>query len=80
MTPELQQYYENRFDMMSSKGWQDLIEDVSQIHKSYNELSAASTFEEFHKRKGQVDILNWILSLKSASEQTYEELQRETNI
>jgi hypothetical protein len=40
-------------------------------------VNTIETFEEFHKRKGQLDILQWILSLKDVSEQTYEELQQD---
>jgi cyclopropane fatty-acyl-phospholipid synthase-like methyltransferase len=74
---ELQKYYEERFTTMSTQGWRDFIEDVETFYESYNKVSTIETFEEFHKRKGQLDILQWILSLKDVSEQTYEELQQE---
>lgn len=77
MDQDLQKYYEDRFTMMSTQGWRDLVEDVEAMFDSYNKINTAETFEEFHKRKGQLDILQWILSLKSVSEQTYEELQQE---
>lgn len=77
MDQELQKYYENRFSTMSTQGWQDLIEDVQNLFDTYNKINTAESFEEFHKRKGQLDILQWILSLKSVSEQTYEELKNE---
>lgn len=60
---------------MATKGWIDFIEDVQTLYDSYNNVSTIETFEEFHKRKGQLDILQWILSLKDVSEQTYEDLQ-----
>jgi hypothetical protein len=77
MNRELQDYYENRFTTMSTQGWKDFIEDTQNLFDTYNKINTADSFEEFHKRKGQLDILQWILSLKSASEQTYEELQNE---
>lgn len=77
MDQELQKYYEDRFSMMSTQGWRDLTEDVQGMFDSYNKINTAETFEEFHKRKGQLDILQWILSLKDVSEQTYDELQQE---
>jgi len=77
---ELQDYYENRFSMMSSQGWVDFIEDTQQLFDTYNKINTADSFEEFHKRKGQLDILQWILTLKTASEQSYEELQLETDV
>jgi len=77
---ELQDYYENRFSMMSSQGWVDFIEDTQNLFDTYNKINTADSFEEFHKRKGQLDILQWILTLKTASEQSYEELQLETDV
>jgi hypothetical protein len=74
---ELQKYYEDRFSTMATKGWKDFIEDVETFYENYNRVNTIETFEDFHKRKGQLDILQWILSLKNVSEQTYEELQQE---
>jgi len=31
MTPELQRYYEDRFDLFSQRGWIDLMEDVNGV-------------------------------------------------
>jgi hypothetical protein len=74
---ELQKYYEDRFSTMATQGWLDFIEDTQNLFDTYNKINTADSFEEFHKRKGQLDILQWILSLKSVSEQTYEELKNE---
>jgi len=72
---ELQQYYENRFSTMATVGWKEFIEDVQALFDSYNNISTVDTHEELHKRKGQLDILQWVLTLKAVSEQAYEELQ-----
>ncbi len=80
MTPELQNYYEDRFTMMSTQGWKDLIDDTQNLFDTYNKINTVETFEEFHKRKGQIDILLWILSLKEVSEQSYKELQDEETV
>jgi hypothetical protein len=77
MDKKLQEYYENRFNTMSTEGWQDFIEDAQELFDVYNRINTADSFEDFHKRKGQLDILQWILSLKSVSEQSYEELKNE---
>ena len=79
MDRELQEYYEERFSTMSSKGWKDLIEDVEQMYEATNQISSTDNFEGFHKRKGQLDILQWLLSLQQVSEQAYEELQDADN-
>ena len=34
MNKELDKYYTERFDMMASQGWKDLIEDIDEMIKS----------------------------------------------
>jgi hypothetical protein len=75
---ELQRYYEDRFTTMATRGWRDFIEDVQEFYDAYNKVNTISTAEELQKRRGQLDILQWVLSLKDVSEQAYEELQRES--
>jgi len=43
----------------------------------YDNLLNINSLEDLHMRKGQLDILNWILTLKQVSEQAYEGLQDE---
>jgi len=71
---ELQDYYEDRFTTMATKGWSDFIEDVQSLFDNYNMVNSVTTHEELFKRKGQLDILQWVLSLKEVSSQSYEEL------
>lgn len=70
---ELQEYYEQRFGMMSSKGWSDFIEDTQAIKDTIT-IDNLKTAEELWFAKGQLDILNWVLNIKKASEQAYDEL------
>ena len=71
---ELQKYYENRFDMMAHQGWLDLMEDIQAMLVSTNTLDGVDSPEKLHFRKGELSILNWLLSLKSVSEKAYGEL------
>lgn len=75
MDKDLQKYYEDRFDMMSSQGWKDLMEDVDKMSINYNNLYSVSTEAELNFKKGQIDILLWLLSLKETSEKAWEELE-----
>jgi hypothetical protein len=74
---DLQHYYEARFDMMATKGWKDLMEDVDKMSITYNNLFEVSTEAELNFKKGQIDILLWLLSLKETSEQAWMELQED---
>lgn len=78
MEKELQQYYEARFDMMASKGWQDFIDDVQKVYDAYNVIENITDEKSLFYTKGRLDILKWILTTKEASEKTYEDLKNET--
>ena len=40
-------------------------------------LMATKTVEEMHFRKGQLDVLHWIRTLKKLSEEAWEQLNNE---
>ena len=74
MTPELEKYYTDRFDMMSTEGWKDLIEDIDKIIASINNISTIDTEKDLQFKKGELSILNWLKNLKEISERAYEEI------
>ena len=74
MNPELQHYYENRFSMMGSDGWKDLVEDIDTMIASLNNISVISDEQSLQFKKGELSILTWLKTLKEASERAYEEL------
>lgn len=74
MDEKLQAYYENRFSMMATEGWKDLIEDAQKIFDALNNVLPIQNESELNLKKGQLDILQWLLSLKGSSEQSYESL------
>ena len=80
MDKALQEYYEARFDMMSSKGWNDLIEDLKIIINSYSNVMAIDNEKDLFKKQGQLDILLWLSNLKQESERAWEELNNEKDI
>jgi hypothetical protein len=74
MTPELQRYYEDRFDLFSQPGWTDLMEDIDNMLISLNNISTITDEKTLHFRKGEVSILTWLKTLKKVSEDAYEDL------
>ncbi len=75
MAPDLQKYYEETFNTMSTKGWEFLIEDFEEIKASLNDLSTVTDTQTLYFRKGQLDILELVLGRKAVCEKVYEELQ-----
>jgi len=74
MNPDLQKYYESRFEMMGNQGWKDLIIDIDNMIESLNNISVIPDEKTLMFRKGELSILTWLKTLKEVSERAYEEL------
>ena len=74
MSPELQKYYEERFNTMGTPGWTDLMEDVDKIIASLNNISTIDSEKDLQFKKGELSILTWLRNLKEISERAYEEI------
>lgn len=73
MSKELREYYEARIDMFSSKGWKDLIEDISMMYEATNKLDSASDSNDFMIKKGECSIMRWFLNIEEISRRAFEE-------
>jgi len=71
---ELQKYYEDRFSMMGSDGWKDLVEDIDTMIASLNNISVIPDEQSLQFKKGELSILTWLKTLRQVSERAYEEL------
>lgn len=80
MAPEILNYYEERFSMMTTVGWKDFIEDINNLKAPLEDISTIKSVDMLYFRQGQLDIINWVLGLRDISEQTYEELSIEKNL
>ena len=79
MTPELDKYYSDRFSMMASEGWKELLIDIDNMIVSLNNISVIQDERSLQFKKGELSILNWLKTLKQVSERAYEDLN-EKNI
>lgn len=77
MTPELQKYYEDQFNMMATEGWTDLLEDLKTLKSNINDVTLTTDTHDLFYRKGQLDILDLILKRKETCEAVYEELNEQ---
>ena len=71
----LQDYYENRFTMFSTQAWKDLEDDVEVLKGPIADIRTVKTEEALHFRRGQLDIIEWLLGLKEISEKAYQDLK-----
>jgi hypothetical protein len=74
MAPELQRYYEDRFDLFSTPGWIDLMDDANRMFEALNNVSTIADEKSLQFRKGEISILTWLITLKEVSERAYEDL------
>ena len=77
MTPELRQWYEEQFNLFNSQGWKDLIEQMKEMQKNYENLRNLPSDDTLKFRQGQLDILDWIVGWQESVEQNFKELQNE---
>jgi hypothetical protein len=73
--PKLQAYYDERFAMTSSQGWKDLMEEVEQMATMVGHVNSAADGNQLMFRKGQLDILMWVMNLRKTAKATYQELE-----
>jgi hypothetical protein len=79
MDKQLEKYYEERFSTMATQGWKQFLEDVQGIFDAVNKVAPIQNELDLFFRKGQLDILQWVLTLKESSEQAYEALQKDSS-
>jgi hypothetical protein len=79
MDKKLQEHYEKMFSMFVSEAWQDLMEDVEKIYESNSDISSIDTEKELHFKKGQLDVLQWLRSMKNSYEHSYEQLVNDSS-
>lgn len=71
---ELRKYYENRFQMTSSEGWKDLIDDLIKMRLATNDLRTVKDEMTLHFRKGEISIIDWIINLHDLSRDTFDRI------
>ena len=76
---DLDKYYSDRFTLFMQQGWKDFIEDMETLKEPLLNIKSLKTQDELQFRKGQLDILDWVLSLQYMSHKAYKELSDEVN-
>jgi hypothetical protein len=79
MDIDLQRYYDDRFEMMASRGWLDFIEEMQKILDTRDKLNAVNTEQQLHFAKGELSILSLVVNLQAVSEECYRSLNENTN-
>tara|TARA_B100001059_G_scaffold50686_1_gene43963 strand:- start:4041 stop:4289 length:249 start_codon:yes stop_codon:yes gene_type:complete len=77
MEKEVEKYYNKFFDLFTTDGWKQLIEELKHNAISVNSVEAVKDSDDMYFRKGQLNILAFLLNLESTVNNNFEELQKE---
>ena len=67
------QFLEDRLSMMETEGWRDLIQDLENLENSVMNIDTMNSEQDLWHAKGQLLVVNLILSLHSATNLALEE-------
>ena len=73
MDRENQEYYDKYFTLFSSDGWKQLVDELSNNAVQINSVEAAKDANDLYFRKGQLNVLAYVLNMQSIVEANYEE-------
>jgi len=65
----------DRLRMMETDGWLDLVQDIKNLEESTGNLDSINSEQDLWFTKGQLRLINFILSLENATNLALEELQ-----
>ena len=77
MDKDLEKYYNNRFDMTSSEGWNDLMVDLTQMENMVSHIANSNSADQLAFRKGQLDVILWLKNLRKTAKAAFAELSNE---
>ena len=66
-----------KLDLFATDGWKQLIEELKENAFSINSVEAVKDENDMHFRKGQLNILAFVLNMESTVEATFSELKKE---
>ena len=76
---ETQQYYDNYFTLFSTDGWKQLTEELTQNALVINSVEATKDENDLYMRKGQINVLAYILNLEATTNANYDELNTDND-
>jgi len=71
---ETEQYYNKYFDLFRTAGWKQLIEELTQNAVVINSVEATKDENDLYVRKGQLNVLAYLINFETTTNNNYEEL------
>jgi hypothetical protein len=73
---ETEQYYNKYFDLFRTDGWKQLIEELTQNAVVINSVEATKDENDLYVRKGQLNVLAYLINFESTTNNNYDELTK----
>lgn len=73
MTPELEKYYEDYFDLFITDGWKQFISDISANLEAFD-IRTVEKFGDLRFSQGQIKVIDQIMNWETLIRNTYEEI------
>lgn len=74
-----QDYYDALLEMMSTTGWKNLTAEFEQTKATLNDVVSTNSAEELWTRKGQLNILNNLLNLRTSIDFAMDQLEADNS-
>lgn len=79
MTKEEEVYYETYFDLFSSKGWKQFVDDNTSTYNSFS-IEQIKDSEHLSFVKGQRSVLDNIVKFETMIRSAYDTIQEESDV
>jgi len=70
-----ERFLADRLGMIETDGWLDLVQDIKNLEESVVNLDSINSEQDLWLIKGQLRLINFILSLEDSTNLALEELQ-----
>jgi hypothetical protein len=77
MTPELETYFDNYFELFNHEGFKQLVQEISTNAQQLADIQSVKNEEELFYRKGQVAALATIINLQATIEASRDQEEEE---
>ena len=79
MASETEEYYNKYFDLFQKDGWKQLLEELQQNALVINSVEATKDSNDLYMRKGQLNVLAYILNLEATINANYDEFIKDND-
>lgn len=79
MKKELQEYYENYFDLFNHPGWKQLTEQLEISKTQAENIRTIKDPRDLDFRQGQLEVIEVLLNYPQAARQTYDSIEADEN-